>query len=234
MSGTVVVTLSDSKYFPRARRTIIDVRTRGQWFKDIVLICIEFMPSQNFLDFYNVKPVYAKHVDVSYLLETYKTNPIRQTSDNRQFDKLAQWNKFYVFSEYYSNWNKVIYLDAGLRVFDTIKHLEDLDCTGAILAPDDGGPLTNTGFRFGNIIDTDANTKASRLLMEEYPESIFEERYFLNCIWMYDTSLLNGNALLEELISTMNKYPICPCNEMTIMNLIFTFKYKVWKRLIFI
>ena len=115
-------------------------------------------------------------------------------------------------------------------MFDTIKHLEDLDCTGAILAPDDGGPLTNTGFRFGNIIDTDANTKASRLLMEEYPESIFEERYFLNCIWMYDTSLLNGNALLEELISTMNKYPICPCNEMTIMNLIFTFKYKVWKR----
>jgi hypothetical protein len=44
---------------------------------------------------------------------------------------------------------------------------------------------------------------------------------------MYDTSLLDicGMATLEE---GMNMYPICHCNEMTLMNLYFTFKHKAW------
>jgi hypothetical protein len=31
------------------------------------------------------------------------------------------------------------------------------------------------------------------------------------------------------LIDAMNKYPLCKTNEMTIMNLVFHFQYKVWK-----
>jgi hypothetical protein len=31
------------------------------------------------------------------------------------------------------------------------------------------------------------------------------------------------------MIDAMNKYPICRCNEMSIMNLLFVMKYKVWK-----
>ena len=45
---------------------------------------------------------------------------------------------------------------------------------------------------------------------------------------MYDTALLH-TITKEELIQTMNNYPICRCNEMTVMNLVFTFKHKVWK-----
>jgi hypothetical protein len=45
---------------------------------------------------------------------------------------------------------------------------------------------------------------------------------------MYDTALLKTISF-EELVHAMNTYPICRCNEMTIMNLIFTFKYRVWK-----
>ena len=44
---------------------------------------------------------------------------------------------------------------------------------------------------------------------------------------MYDTNLLHL-IRFEELVEYMNKYPISRCNEMTIMNLLFSFKYKVW------
>jgi hypothetical protein len=45
---------------------------------------------------------------------------------------------------------------------------------------------------------------------------------------MYDTSLLE-RITFQELVDTMNKYPICRCNEMSIMNLVFMAKHRVWK-----
>ena len=102
-----------------------------------------------------------------------------------------------------------------------------MDCSGVIMAPDDSAPY-DTEKRFGAIIETDRNIEVVNKLFEEYSPTILNERFFLNCIWMYDTSLLE-RVKLQELIDTMNKYPICRCNEMTIMNLLFTFKYKVWR-----
>ena len=45
-------------------------------------------------------------------------------------------------------------------------------------------------------------------------------------------ALAEKNAFADyfkELEDAMNKYPICRCNEMTIMNLLLTFRYKLWK-----
>lgn len=120
-----------------------------------------------------------------------------------------------------------MYLDAGLRVFGAIKHLMDIDCTNSIYAPDDA-PLYDTQKRFGGIIDISSNIDASEALFKEYHIGIVNERYFLNCIWMYDTTILELN-LFDEMVTAMNKFPICRCNEMTIMNLILTYKYKLWK-----
>lgn len=117
-------------------------------------------------------------------------------------------------------------LDAGLRVLDRIQILADLPCKGVLMAPDDAAGY-DTEKRFGGIIETDRNPIVGKLF-QEYDKSIMQERYFLNCIWMYDTALLKTISF-EELVHAMNTYPICRCNEMTIMNLIFTFKYRVWK-----
>lgn len=64
-----------------------------------------------------------------------------------------------------------------------------------------------------------ANPVATQRLFEEYSKDILEERYFLNCIWVYDTKLIKTCGM-TDLIEAMNKYPICRCNEMTIMNLL--------------
>jgi hypothetical protein len=92
----------------------------------------------------------------------------------------------------------------------------------------DDAPAYDTCKRFGGIIETDRNPEVVDRLFQEYDRDILTQRYFLNCIWMYDTALLS-QITVQELVDTMNKYPICRCNEMTVMNLLFTFKYKVWK-----
>ena len=51
---TVVVTLTDAGYFSRAKRTIIDVRSRGEWTADLVLITVGFDAPRNFLDYYKI------------------------------------------------------------------------------------------------------------------------------------------------------------------------------------
>lgn len=223
----VVVTLTDPAYFHKAKRTILDARTRGKWREDIVLITVGFHAPKNWLDYYEVTPFYVDPIDKSILLKHYRSHPIRPTCDDREMKKLTQWDKFYVFHTYFRQWNRVIYLDAGLRVLDQIEHLASLPCENTFLAPDDAAPYDQTK-RFGGIIELDRNPHAVNELFKEYDVRIMNERYFLNCIWMYDTSLLDRISL-EEFISGMNTYPICRCNEMTIMNLILTFKYRVWK-----
>jgi len=224
---TVVVTLTDQGYFHKAKRTIIDVRSRGQWTGDIVLITVGFDAPPNFIDYYSITPFRVEHIDTSMLLEHYKRHPILPTCDNRELAKLTQWDKFYVFDPFFLRWDKVVYLDAGLRVFNKVSYLADMDCVGAFMAPDDAAAYDQEK-RFGGIIETDRHPAIVSALFCEYDPSILRGRYFLNCIWMYDTSLLH-KITFQDCVDTMNKYPICRCNEMTVMNLLFTFKHNVWK-----
>lgn len=227
MNKTVVVTLTDKQYYHKAKRTIIDTRIKGEWAGDIVLITVGFDVSSNFADFYNIIPYRVEHINTDYLSEQYTKYPLKSVSDMRHLTKMTQWDKFSVFDEFFLKWNKVIFFDAGLRIFDKISYLDEIDCTGKILAPDDAA-LYDSKKRFHLMLELSANPPATNLLFQEYPKDILNERYFLNCIWVYDTSLIKL-CDKNQMIETMNKFPICRCNEMTIMNLLFTMKYKVWK-----
>lgn len=225
MVKTAVVILTDIGYFSRAKRTILDVRTRGKWTGDIVLITIGFDAPKNFLDFYEIIPKRFEQINTDKLVQQYQQFPLKTVGDNRHLVKLSQWNKFYAFDEWFLQWDKVIYLDAGLRVFDKISYLDDLPFEGKLFAPDDVPSYGSQ--RFEAMLEMTANPSASEKLLQEYSRDILSSRYFLNCIWVYDTSLIKL-CKVSEMIDTMNKYPICRCNEMTVMNLLFTFKYKVW------
>jgi hypothetical protein len=226
MGKTAVVILTDIGYFSRAKRTILDVRVRGKWIGDIVLITIGFDAPKNFLDFYEIIPKRFEQINTDILVQEYRKFPLKTVGDNRHLVKLSQWNKFYVFDEYFLQWDKVIYLDAGLRVFDSISYLDELPCEGKLLAPDDVPSYGNQ--RFEAMLELTANQPAAQKLLQEYSPDMLKSRYFLNCIWVYDTSLIKL-CKVSEMIDAMNKYPVCRCNEMTVMNLLFTFKYKVWQ-----
>jgi hypothetical protein len=222
---TAVVIVTDKLYFNKAEQTIIDVRTKGKWHKTIVLITIDFVLDKNFKDYYELTEVHFPIINKTELLNKIK-DPFPD-GDYREFTKVNQWEKIHVFDNYFKRWSRIIYFDAGHRVLDSIEYLLELDYKNSILAPNDAGNYNNPN----KIFKTQISFRDSELvnnLLNDFGKDILESQYFLNCIWVYDTAILDI-CNKTHLIEAMNKYPLCKHNEMTVMNLLFHFKYKLWK-----
>lgn len=230
-NSSVFVLVTDHSYLYKAEVTIRDLRTAGKWAGDIIVISLDNLTlTTEFKRLHNVDEVKFPSIDKTHLLKQIGTDGF-PNSDKRELTKLNQWEKFHVFDEYFLRWNRVVYLDAGLRVLDNVHtHLLSLDCAGKLLAPVDG---TQTYERPHDIFRHQLDhTKPDRIqqLLSDFGENILESRHMLNCMWMYDTNLLH-RCNKQELIDAMNKYPVCRTNEMGIMNLIFHFQLGVWVRL---
>ena len=221
---TTFALVADIGYLKKAKRTIIDLRSRGNWKGPIVLVTIDFDLNTNFKEFYNITEVKFPQIDKTALLEKIGSNGF-SNSDKRELTKTNQWEKLHIFDDYFKTWQRVIFLDAGLRILDDVSHLLCLDYKNKILAPRDGKISDYNWFETQLSYD---NLDYIQSLVAQFGDSILTSHFMLNCIWIYDTSILDlcdKNQLIEE----MNEYPICKTNEMGIMNLLFHFKYHLWE-----
>ena len=224
---TVFVLITDENYFNKAKRTIIDLRCKGNWSKDIVLITIDFKLNDNIKDFYNIIEVKFPYIDKTNLLRKIGENGFNDTSSKREIDKLNQWEKLHIFDDYFLKWSRVVYLDAGLRVLEDVKYILEINYKDKLLAPKDGKLYDECEFKCQLSND---KPELIDLFKYEYGEKALTSNYMLNCMWIYDTSILKL-CDKKQLIEAMNKYTFCKTNEMGIMNILFHFKYKLWERL---
>ena len=226
-SDTVFTLVTDLNYFNKAKRTIIDLRSKGNWNGDIVLVTTDFDLNANFKDFYNVTEKKFPQIDKSILLFKIGESGFVDTTDKREINKLLQWEKLHVFDDYFSKWSRVVFLDAGLRLLDDVKYLLEIDYKNKILAPKDGKIDYDQAFNCQLSYD---KPELIDSLKSEFGEKILTSNYMLNCMWIYDTNIIKL-CDKNQLIEAMNKYTFCKTNEMGIMNILFTFKYNLWERL---
>ena len=224
---TVFALVTDVNYFNKAKRTIIDLRTKGNWTKEIVLITIDFNLNSNFKDFYQITEAKFPLIDKSNLLAKIGANGFKDTTDKREIFKLNQWEKFHIFDEYFTQWQRVVYLDAGLRILEDVNYLLEIPFKNKIIAPKDGKLYDDQPFKCQISHD---NLELIDIFKNEFGENKLESNYFLNCMWIYDTDILSI-CNKTQLINAMNKYTFCKTNEMGIMNIMFHFKYNLWDRL---
>ena len=217
---TVFVSLTDAGYYPKALRTLQELRGAGNWQGDVVLICVEFDPPEEQMKDLNITVRKVNHIDHKPLWNIWSLFPIPPMADNRHYGKVTQWDKLEVFSDYFKRWERVVFLDAGIRIVDIVQHLLHIPWKGRFLAPDDSDPYDN-GNRFKCQIHLQANPKAKEDFIKEFGSDLLERHYFLNCIFLFDTSLLNPRPAYQIMKSWMYKYPIMACNEMGLMNLYF-------------
>jgi hypothetical protein len=224
---TVFALVTDANYFNKAKRTIIDLRTRGKWNGEIVLVTIDFDLNTNFKDFYNVTEAKFPQIDKTELLSKIGSAGFSNNPDKRELKKLNQWEKLHIFDDYFLKWSRVVFFDAGLRVLDDVIHLLEIDYKDKILAPKDGKLYENQHFNCQLSYD---KPELIESLKAEYGEQILKSTYMLNCMWIYDTNILKL-CDKKQLIEAMNKYTFCNNNEMGIMNILFHFKYHLWEKL---
>ena len=229
---TVFVLLTDEAYLYRTKKTIIDLRSKGQWAGDLVLICVD-LPNINphFVDFYNITIKRFEHIpEKKELLKRLYYTTFSDTIDGRELTKTNQWEKLHVMDSYFIKWDRVVFLDAGMRVLDNVHDsILALPYKGKFLAPDDGGnftPSPNPNKLFQTQL---SQTFPSNIIeLQNQFGNILEKAYFLNCIWIYDTAILQICSK-EEMIQGILRYPICKTNEMALMNIFIHFKYSLWE-----
>jgi hypothetical protein len=226
-NDTVFTLVTDFSYFHKAKRTIIDLRSKGNWSGQIVLVTIDFNLNSNFKDFYNVIEAKFPQIDKSQLLSKIGNEGFVDTTDKREVTKLLQWEKLHIFDDYFSKWGRVVFLDAGLRVLDDVKYLLEIDYKNKLLAPKDGKLYEDQPFNCQLSYD---KPELIESLKSEFGDKILTSNYMLNCIWIYDTNILKL-CDKSQVIEAMNKYTFCKTNEMGIMNILFHFKYNLWERL---
>ena len=219
--STVFVTLCDPPYLYRVVQTVKDLRGRGGWKGDIVLIAVDFEPDTSFLETYNVKTVSFPRFDLTAYLDRIKEKRFScPTNDGRELTKTTQWEKLHAFEPYFSQWDRVVFIDAGLRVLNSIAPLLDLEWKERFLSPDD---TYRKSYRFSIALELENWPTDLESAIDEFSVDL-DGTYFLNCIWVYDTSLAIGVSEFLECL----KYPIWRHNEMGAMNAVLHFQHKLW------
>ena len=231
-NSTVFVLVTDKSYFYKTYVTINDLRTAGMWAGEIAIITIDFDLDENYKQQNNIIEVKFPLIDKTLLLDKIGPDGFRN-SDKRELHKLNQWEKLHVFDDYFYKWNRVVYLDAGLRVLDDVKYLLELDYKDKIIAPNDASPNFKPDQIFKFQLDW-SKPELIDLVINEIAngdaDKMFNSQHMLNCMWVYDTNILKICNKIQ-LIEAMNKYTLCRTNEMGIMNLLFHFKYKLWREI---
>jgi hypothetical protein len=232
-NSTVFVLVTDAPYFSKAKRTIIDLRTRGNWKGDIVLLPVQFDVSQTFAEFYNVQvKEFPPILEKNELLKLLHYTQFVDSIDGREINKINQWEKLHVFDPYFTKWERVVFLDAGLRVLDDVHNsILQLPYKDTFLAPDDGGNYVQSP-NPNKLFETQVSKTFYKRMIDTLNHfggiKILKETYFLNCMWVYDTNILKIISK-DEMIAGILQYPICKTNEMTLMNLFIHFKHKLWR-----
>ena len=225
--NTVFITLCDIKYYERARKTIHQLRSFGQWEGEIILITIDFDLEEIFKKQYNVKEKKFPIIDKTLLLEKIRNG--FTDGDKREITKLTQWEKLHVFDEYFKQWKRVVFLDAGLNVLDSVEYLLELDFNNKFLCGSDRGDgiKKHNNNKFYGQLTKDSPDIVEKLVKEFGKNISFDSDYFLNCMWVYDSKILDF-IKKEEFLDIMNRFPVFKTNEMGVMNILLHFKYNVW------
>lgn len=221
--STAIVLVTDGGYFNKAMNTIRDIRGVGGWDGELVVVCVDFTIPQEVVDEFCLITKSFPRINIETFLEHIREKPLSiPTCDGREWKKQNQWEKLHVFDDWFKQWERILYFDAGLRILDRIDNFLDVDWVGRFVAPDDD-PWGWTK-RFAEQLEVTNWPDTLGALERECP-GILDGRYFLNCLWIYDTRI---GISKQALIDTIGRYPLWRTNEMGVMNVVIHFTMKKW------
>lgn len=216
---SVVVICCDEKDEHRAKPTLEKVRTAGKWTGTLVWIALDFDPDPEFVSRWCIKIIKKKAYDMLWLWKIRRHFPFQDT-DGRECSKLVQFSKWRVFSPELKQYRSLLYLDTGMHIQHPIEPIFQLEHKNKILAPDDRFPFDDPTKTFQKQWDHHSLPEKWKQLQQEFPLVLEKKEYFLNCVWLMDTSLIRPETQ-PALMALAKKFPISRTNEMAIMNLYF-------------
>jgi len=225
----VIALYSNKKQAARALKTIKQIRTFGHYENDLVYF------HDGSLDVYQLK----KMVKWNVIIKEFPPLPIQWNvgfkrkqvvEKNKSIHIYA--HKFYVFHLFFKQWEKVLYLDAGMSIYRPIQPFWELDCKDKIIAHSDAYPDFKRKFgsmnepNDGGQFDKHADPNLFKKLMTEFD---LNRDYFQSTLLLFDTKLIEYNTV-NNLLNLWNLYPIVE-GDQSVLNLYFNNLKNVWKPL---
>jgi len=207
-----IVIISNKDYFERALSIINEIISIGQYHDTIVFVYGDDI-TQLDLDMLPNKNIITKHfpdINLDQIIE--KINKL----DSPRKHKLFQFHKFYLFHQYFKQWNKVFYIDASMKIFNTLDPFLKLDCQNKLLVNQDKCQV-GTKWLLHRQFDDKTFPNIYQKLSSNFNLDII---YFQTGIMLYDTSIIENNTF-DDLLKLLYEYPIIKFNEQSIMNLYF-------------
>ena len=217
-----IAVCSNKAYLDKAKKTIDEIRTKGQWTGDLVFFHDNELVSDNELkdlkEKYNLILKEFSKIDTSKVENEIDTNP--NSKYKRLRGKMFQYFKFNIFNTYFKQWNNVLYIDCGMHIFNPLQRFFNLDIKGKLLANSDSQPT----YEWNLETQFDLNTQYGEKLKKEY--NLKKNDYFQSGVLLFDTHIIEDDTV-SKLIELMNTYPIST-GDQGIMNLYFLNMKNLW------
>lgn len=228
---SVVVVCSNELYCKKTQETLIQIRTNGKWIGDLVWIAIDFEPPLHFVHEWHITVLHKPSYDMFWLSELRCRYPFTDT-DGREIHKLIQFSKWRVFSHEFKIYKSLLYIDSGMYINHPIAPVFSIEHQNKFIAPDDRFPFDDPSKTFTRQWDQTVCFSQFQDLQDYCQQELSIDcldkcGYFLNCLWLMDTSLIKSDTQIE-LLALLKRFPISRTNEMAIMNLYFL---RYWKPL---
>ena len=234
-----ILFVSNAGFIDKFCSTYESLRIIGEWTGDVCLIVGDDVNVDRLKEHPKIvglpttKSV-GKPLDILYFPDIHFTEATEQFIQitNRECgksgNKLFQYHKFHVFQDYFRKWDRILYLDVGMKIYQPISPLFSLLKPGYIVAHSDSWPTNR--WRLIDQFQSMVNFEAYEELCENYPTELLMGDYFQTTMMLFSPkSIIHGNTL-DDLIHLVEKYPICRTNDQGIIALYFINR-KQWSAL---
>lgn len=225
---TQIALVFDESFLARAKKTISQIRSPGNFPGQILCIIPEDLQSTYvdwFMDDNNLKILSFPRLDRAAELKILKEKPFIM-SDGREFNKVFQWHKLYLFHPDILSLNcKIIYIDCGMNIFRDLSPLVSLEPGKFLLAHSDSHPYYQN-----RLIDQFDGGYYKDLILELNSVYTLDIDYFQSGCLVYNSYKIPDNSF-ENMLFLSRRYINSRTNEQGIMNLYFNAGLNLWRQL---
>ena len=141
-----------------------------------------------------------------------------------EIKKNFQYHKFHLFSPYFSKYDKVLYVDAGMRIMHPVSKIFEIDCKNKIVAHSDSYPdYKSTLEDQFNFVDFPHTREEIRRRSEAASD------YFQTTMMLFDP-VVGGTDVIGQLQSLRQSFPNSKTNDQGLINL-WALQNELWRPL---
>jgi hypothetical protein len=215
----VLVTCASARFFESAKKTILDAKTNGNWKDDIVLVTNSELPQLEGVEQLCVSTIGVQNLQGNQFEKNVKFAQYLRDKGMYKSPEECYDIKFHIFSEFFKQWDRVFFIDAGAFVNDDLARMTRVcNAQNTLFAHSNAYPTYQWKLDHEFSLDDRLAKQLQRL-------QALDRDYFQSSCMIFDTKLIESTTV-NQLYSLAELFPTT--GDQGTINLVFL---KNWKQI---